>query len=44
MTGAKDITRLCFSSNLAGIVANIKIERNIYCLFLFRNRVYRMRP
>ena len=39
MTGARDITRLCFSSNLAGIVVN-KIKQ----LFLFQNRVNQTRP
>ena len=29
MTGARDITQLCFSSNFAGIVAN-KIEQSFY--------------
>ena len=43
MTEARDVTQLCFSSNLAGIVAN-KIEQSFYCLFLFRNRVNRTRP
>ena len=42
MTGTRDITQLCFSSNLAGIVAN-KIEQSFYRLFLFRNRVSRTR-
>ena len=34
MTGAKDITRLCFSSNLAGIVAN-KIEQSFYSVYYY---------
>ena len=39
MTGARDITQLCFSSNLAGIVAN-KIEQSFYsCLFLSRSGI-----
>ena len=29
MTGARDITQLCFSSNVAGIVAN-KTEQSFY--------------
>ena len=29
MTGARDITQLCFSSNVAGIVAN-KPEQSFY--------------
>ena len=32
MTGARDITQLCFSSNLAGIVYN-KIEQS-FILFI----------
>ena len=43
MIGTRDITQMCFSSNLAGIVAN-KIEQSFYCLFLFRNRVNQTRP
>ena len=39
MTGARDITQLCFSSNLAGIVAN-KIEQSFCsCLFLSRSGI-----
>ena len=33
MTGARDITQLCFSSILAGIVAN-KIEQSSYSVYL----------
>ena len=32
MTGARDITLLCFSSNLAGIVAN-KIKQSSYSVY-----------
>ena len=34
MTGVRDITRLCFSSNLAGIVAN-KIEQSLYSVYSY---------
>ena len=34
MTGARDITRLCFSSNLAGIVAN-KIKQSFYSVYSY---------
>ena len=34
MTGARDITQLCFSSNLAGIVAN-KIEQSFYSVYSY---------
>ena len=34
MTGATDITQLCFSSNLAGIVAN-KIEQSFYSAYSY---------
>ena len=34
MTGARDITRLCFSSNLAGIVAN-NIEQSFYSVYFY---------
>ena len=34
MTGARDITRLCFSSNLAGIVAN-KTEQSFYSVYSY---------
>ena len=34
MTGARDITQLCFSSNLAGIVAN-KIEQSLYSVYSY---------
>ena len=34
MAGAKDITQLCFSSNLAGIVAN-KIEQSFYSVYFY---------
>ena len=34
MTGTKDITQLCFSSNLAGIVAN-KLEQNFYSVYFY---------
>ena len=34
MTGVKDITRLCFSSYLAGIVAN-KIEQSFYSVYSY---------
>ena len=34
MTGATDITQLCFSSNLAGIVAN-KIEQSFYSVYSY---------
>ena len=44
MTGTKDITQLCFSSGLAGILAN-KVEQIFYSVFfLFRNRVNRTHP
>ena len=32
MTGVRDITQLCFSSNFAGIVAN-KIEQSFYSVY-----------
>ena len=32
MTGARDITQLCFSSNLAGIIAN-NIEESFYSVY-----------
>ena len=34
MTGARDITQLCFSSNLAGIVAK-KIEQSFYSIYSY---------
>ena len=34
MTGARDITQLCFSSNLAGTVAN-KIEQSFYSVYSY---------
>ena len=34
MTGARDITQLYFSSNLAGIVAN-KIEQSFYSVYSY---------
>ena len=34
MTGARDIAQLCFSSNLAGIVAN-KIEQSFYSVYSY---------
>ena len=34
MTGARDITQLCFSSNFAGIVAN-KIEQSFYSVYSY---------
>ena len=34
MTAARDITQLCFSSNLAGIVAN-KIEQSFYSVYSY---------
>ena len=34
MTGARDITQLCFSSNLAGILAN-KIEQSFYSVYSY---------
>ena len=34
MTGERDITQLCFSSNLAGIVAN-KIEQNFFSVYSY---------
>ena len=34
MTGARDITQLCFPSNLAGIVAN-KIEQSFYSVYSY---------
>ena len=34
MIGVRDITRLCFSSNLAGIVAN-KIEQSFYSVYSY---------
>ena len=34
MTGARGITQLCFSSNLAGIVAN-KIEQSFYSVYSY---------
>ena len=34
MTGARDITRLSFSSNLAGIVAN-KIKQSFYSVYSY---------
>ena len=34
MTGAGDITQLCFYSNLAGIVAN-KIEQSFYSVYSY---------
>ena len=34
MTGARDITQLCFSSNFTGIVANI-IEQSFYSVHLY---------
>ena len=34
MTGARDITQLCFSSNLAGIVAN-KIKQSFYSVYSY---------
>ena len=34
MTGARDITQLCFSSNLTGIVAN-KIEQKFYSVYSY---------
>ena len=34
MTLVKDITQLCFSFNLAGIVAN-KIEQNFYSVYSY---------
>ena len=44
MTGARDITQLCCSPNLAGIVANKIEQKFLFCLFLFWNRVNRTRP
>ena len=32
MTGVRDVTQLCFSSNLAGTVAN-KIEQSFYSVY-----------
>ena len=45
MAGVRDITQLCFSLNLAGIVAN-KIEQSFYSVYSyeFRNRVNRTCP
>ena len=34
MTGARDIAQLCFSSNLAGIVAN-KIEQGFHSVYSY---------
>ena len=34
MTGERDIIQLCFSSNLAGTVAN-KIEQNSYSVYSY---------
>ena len=34
MTGARDVTQLCFSSDLAGIVAN-KIEQSFYSVYFY---------
>ena len=34
MTGARNITQLCFSSNFAGIVAN-KIEQSFYSVYSY---------
>ena len=34
MTGARDITKLCCSPNLAGIVAN-KIEQSFYSVYSY---------
>ena len=34
MTGARDVTQLCCSSNLAGIVAN-KIEQSFYSVYSY---------
>ena len=34
MTGPRDITQLCLSSNLAGIVAN-KIEQGFYSVYSY---------
>ena len=34
MTGARDITRLCFSSNFVGIVAS-KIEQSFYSVYSY---------
>ena len=34
MTGARDITQLCFSPNLAGIVAD-KIEQSFYSVYSY---------
>ena len=34
MNGARDITQLCFSSNLTGIVAN-KIEQSFYSVYSY---------
>ena len=34
MTGVRDITQLCFSLNLAGIVAN-KIEQSFYSVYFY---------
>ena len=34
MTGARDITQLCFSSNLAGTVAN-KIEQSFCSVYSY---------
>ena len=44
MTGARNITQLCCSPNLAGIVANKIEQKFLFCLFLFWNRVNRTRP
>ena len=34
MTGARDRTQLCFSSNLAGIMAN-KVEQSFYSVYSY---------
>ena len=34
MTGVRDITQLCFSSNLTGIVAD-KIEQSFYSVYSY---------
>ena len=34
MTGVRDVTQLCFSFNLAGIVAN-KIEQSFYSVYSY---------